>query len=123
LSIKSEILHLPIETKIIKEFPVSCYQEIKDKVKGLFDLYIVDGPFGSPNFSRYDICLLSESFNRNDEFIIIIDDAHRKGEKETVGELINNLNSNGIKTYSGTYHGAKDQVLIATEKYKLTTTL
>jgi len=123
LSKNSEILHLPIETKIIKEFQVNCYREIEKKINHAFDLYIVDGPFGSTNFSRYDICLLAQNLNQKDEFIIIIDDFHRKGEKETVHDLINQLTVKGIKTFTGNYHGDKEQIVITTEKFRLATSL
>lgn len=123
LSKNSEILHLPIETKTIKEYQVNCYIEIENRIKDSFDLYIVDGPFGSPNFSRYDICLLAKNLNQKDEFIIVIDDFDRTGEKQTVEDLINELTDSGIETFTGNYHGEKGQIVITSEKYRLATSL
>ncbi len=123
LSKRSEILHLPLETKDVKGFPVNSYSSLNEKANLVFDLYIIDGPWGSENFSRYDICLLAEKFNPNDEFIIMIDDYNRKGEKETAIDLINILTSKGISTYTGIYSGNKSQIVIATEKYRFVTSM
>ena len=118
LGANSKVLHLPIKSKIIKGFQVNCYHNIEEKVDGIYDLYIIDGPFGSLRYSRYDICLLAERLSRNDEFIIVIDDYNRIGEKETADHLISLLTAKGIKTHTGTCEGAKSQIIIATEKHR-----
>lgn len=123
LSLNSELLHLPLEIKTIKNYPVNSYTAIKEKVTGVFDLYIIDGPFGSDNFSRYDICTLAEQLKQKDEFIIIIDDYNRTGEIETAKDLINQLTRKGIKIFTGTYSGNKSQIIITTEKYQFITTM
>ena len=123
LSQNSSIMHLPLEEKMVKNFPVDSYKGIDEKVNEIFDLYVIDGPFGSDHFSRYDVCLLVEKVIRNDEFIIIIDDYHRIGEKETAHDLINQLMAKGIKLYTGVYQGNKSQIILATEKYRFATSL
>ena len=123
LSKNSELLPLPLEVKMVNGFPVRSYHSIEKKVNGIFDLYIVDGPLYSLNFSRYDICLLAERFILNDEFIIIIDDYNREGEKQTITDLINQLTVKGIETHTGIYGGNKSQIVIATEKYRFATSM
>lgn len=123
LSKKSEIINLQIETRMIKGFPVNSYREIEKSINDSFDLYIVDGPFGSNHFSRYDICLLADKLNIKDEFIIIIDDYIRDGEKETVIDLLNKLKEKGIKTYTGNYFSSKGQIIIATQLYRFAASL
>lgn len=123
LSSKSEMLHLPLEVKTVKEYPVRSYDNIQNIVKETFDLYIVDGPNGSPNFSRYDICLVAETLTLNDEFIIIIDDYDRQGEVETVSDLLSQLTSKGIKTHTAVYTGNKSQMIIVTDKYRFATSI
>jgi hypothetical protein len=118
ISPNTNIKHLPLTEKIVKQFPVNCYEGIETCIKDSFDLYIVDGPFGSDHYSRYDICVLAENFKPNADFIIIIDDFNRQGEKETATSLIDILNKKGIKIYTGSYSGNKSQLLIATEIYK-----
>ena len=61
------------------------------------------------------------NFNPEDEFIILMDDCDRKGEMDTVNDLIKLLNKKNIKFYTRKYIGLKDQLLIVTEKYKFTT--
>ena len=123
LSEKSEILILPLETKIVKGFSVNSYTKIEEKVKCVFDLYFVDGPFGSPNFSRYDICRIANQLTNQNEFIIIIDDYNRNGEMETANGLMSQLTQKGIEFYSGIYTGTKAQIVIATKKYRFATSL
>lgn len=118
LSSKSSIMHLHLEEKSVNGFPVNSYKDIKEKINEIFDLYIIDGPFGSKNFSRYDICLLCEKLQKGDEFIILIDDYNRIGERETANDLINQLEAKGIKLNNGIYKGNKSQILITTERYR-----
>lgn len=123
LSEKSNILNLEMEKKLIKDFWTDGYKDIQLIIKEKFDLYVIDGPFGSDRFSRYDICLLGADLDLGNQFIIIIDDYNRLGEQDTATDLVKLLEDKGIKVYIGTYHGNKSQVVIATEKYKYVTSL
>ena len=107
----------------IKGFNINSYTNIEATLTQKYDLYIVDGPFGSLNYSRYDIVFVAQKFEVNDEFIIMIDDYDRKGEKQTAKDLIELLKNKGIKVYSKSYDGKKSVLVIATEKYKYTTSL
>jgi len=118
LSARTRILHLPLAEKIIKRHKNYSYREIEKNINEAFDLYIIDGPTGSYRYSRHDICILSERFRAEDDFIVIIDDSNRLGEIDTAKDLVSGLNKKGIKTYSGRYSGNKSQIVIATEKYK-----
>mgnify|MGYP006142713563 FL=1 len=118
LTNKSVVKILPIEKKNIKDYTVNCYKDIDKNINQKFDLYIVDGPFGSDNYSRYDIVLLTEKLTANDEFIIIIDDYDREGEKQTVDELIKMFNQKNINIHKGIYSGVKSVLILASEKYK-----
>ena len=103
---------------MLKQQRSNFYDKFNETVKGKFDLYIVDGPFGSDNYSRYDIVLLTEKLTANDEFIIIIDDYDREGEKQTVDELIKMFNQKNINIHKGIYSGVKSVLILASEKYK-----
>lgn len=118
LSKNSQIIHLEREEKDIKNFIVNSYTSLPDKINALFDLYIIDGPFGSDRYSRYDICLLANKFESTDEFIIIMDDYIRKGEQDTAKDLVDIITSKGIKTYVGVYSGNNSQMVVATTKYR-----
>ncbi len=123
LSKNSTVINLPLSVKRINNFPVNCYEGIEKYKNEFFDLYVIDGPFGSDHFSRFDICNLAEEFKQNQEFIILFDDYNRDGEKETVAHLIEICNKKKIEIHIGEYCGNKNQVVICTEKFKYAATL
>jgi hypothetical protein len=59
----------------------------------------------------------------NSEFIIIFDDCHREGEKQTVANLIKVIERKSIVVHTGLYSGDKDQVVIAKDKFRFITTI
>jgi hypothetical protein len=123
ISQKTKIVVSPLNKMMVKGYETNSYSEIDKIVNKNYDLYIIDGPFGSEHFSRYDIVMLAENFANNAEFIIILDDYNRVGEIETTKDLLFVLNKNNIKVYTTIYKGTKDIFIIATEKYRYATTL
>lgn len=123
LSSRSEIKICPLSIKNIEGYQSKSYSKLEDVIEEKFDLYIIDGPFGSNNYSRYDIVEFAEKFTKNDEFIILFDDYNRRGEKETAKCLMNLLDKLSIKYYTEIYKGNKDVLVIVTEKYKYITSL
>jgi hypothetical protein len=121
LANNTSILHLPLIEISVNNYLVNSFKGI-EVVKDSFELYIVDGPFGSDRYSRYDICLLAANFSEGDEFIIIIDDYNRIGEKDTANALLEIFQKKGINVVTGVYSGNKSQIIIATERYKYSTT-
>ena len=117
----TKILQFDLEEKQINNFKSTSYSGLEKEITEKFDLYIIDGPFGSDRFSRHNIVDLAMNFNTEDEFIILMDDCDRKGEMDTVNDLIKILNKKNIKFYTRKYIGLKGQFLIVTEKYKFTT--
>lgn len=118
LSIRSKVAICTLYKRNIMNYEINSYTGLKETVNQKFDVYIVDGPFGSEHFSRYDIVELAKGFSAYDEFIILIDDYQRKGEKEMVRELIKTIESRGIKIYNAIYEGNKCVCVLGTEKYK-----
>lgn len=118
LSSNSKIIHCPLYLKEINGFDVNLYQGFNEKIIEKFDLYIVDGPFGSGRFSRYDIISLIERIEKGDQFIIMMDDTNRKGEQDTLNDIKKLLSSLEVDYYIGEYMGNKRVSLIVSEKYK-----
>jgi hypothetical protein len=88
-----------------------------------YDLIIVDGPYGfGRKFPRTDIIDLIPQ-NIADEFVIILDDAERNGEKNTAKLIFQKLKENGIKYTTGELFGTKRQLLITSPKYTFVTLL
>lgn len=123
LSPRSDVYELPLIKKKYKEFEYNGYENIENTIVTKFDLYIVDGPFGSHNYSRFDIVGLADILSNQDEFILIMDDYNRNGEKETVEVLLSLLKSKNVNIYTAKYSGVKSLFVIATEKYKYVTSL
>ncbi len=121
LSKNSEIVKCNLEEIQIKGFKSLAYAQLEIKIEQNFDLYIIDGPFGSDRFSRYNIVKLIENFDKNSEFIILLDDFERKGEKDTAKEIIEKLKSKNIAFHKAEYSGIKSQQIIVSEKYKFAT--
>lgn len=122
-SLRSNIEVCDLVEKEIKGYKSKGYKEVDTIIKGIHDLYIIDGPFGSNRYSRYDIVKLAESFKSNDEFIIIIDDYNRKGEQDTAIDLLETLANKKIQTHTAVFSGSKSLLVIATEHYKYITSI
>lgn len=91
-----------------------------------FDLIIIDGPQGfickdnkniNLEYSRTNIWELIPN-NLNDDFIIVIDDYERNGEKNTMHRVEELLKDNDINYYTYSCNGLKTQYAIFSEKYK-----
>jgi len=123
LSKRSNIIVCPVQKTHIKGHETNSYSNLKDKINNKFDLYIIDGPKGSEHYSRYDIVSLAKELEKKDEFIIIMDDYNREGEKQTIADLFQLFDKKGINAYKRNYLGTSNVILISTEKYKYATTL
>ncbi len=123
LSANSKVIICPIEKRVINNYEANFYKGLNQQLDQKFDLYIVDGPFGSNRYSRYDIVEIIEKCSNEDEFIIIFDDYNRVGEQDTVNELVNVLKRKGIDFHKGIYQGVKSVCVIGTSKYRFITSL
>lgn len=118
VSERTTIKICPIEKVVIKGFESNAYTNLAAEVNDKYDLYIVDGPHGTLRYSRYDIVRIAKTFTSNDEFIIILDDYDRRGEKDTAIDLMKELRQKNIKVFENCYTGIKNVKVIASQKYK-----
>jgi len=123
LSEFSNISICPLVKKKINNYNVNCYQGLTDVVSGTFDFYLVDGPFGSSHYSRYDILFMAERLSSDDDFIIVIDDFDRVGEKETSEALGALFDAKQMKIYTQVYTGLKEVWVLTTSKYRFLTSI
>jgi hypothetical protein len=121
LSKRSHVLTYELVQKNVKEFKVNSYANLDAIVDEKYDLYVVDGPFGSANYSRYDIISLVQNLNKDDEFIILLDDYNRKGEQETFNELLTLFKNKSISVFHKIYVGKKSVAVLTTKKYNYAT--
>ena len=120
---RSSIHILELQEKNVNGYKTKGYKGIGEFISKKYDLYLIDGPFGSPKYSRYDIVNIAERFTIQDEFIIILDDYDRYGEQQTFKCLKKVLEQKGIEIMIGYYEGVKTVAVIGTKKYKFVKSL
>ena len=92
---------------------------LKDKK---YDLILIDGTYGSKNYSRPHILnYLPECLTNS--FCIILDDYNRLGEKETNNEILDILNYNNIDHLNAINLGIKEHSLICSSDLSFLTTI
>ncbi|MBE6901521.1 MAG: hypothetical protein E7478_03520 [Ruminococcaceae bacterium] len=122
----TEIVMLDREMKpFINDSVVRCFAGFEERFSAQkFDLIIVDAPYSADmkKFARVDVlsiipqCLC-------DDFVIIIDDAHRIGEKHTIEEIERVLKAAKIDHKIGRYHGDKECDVICSRSLSFLATL
>jgi hypothetical protein len=123
LSKRSKIEHLDLVITKINGFNVHSYKDFQEKIKNNYDLYVVDGPFGSSGFSRFDIVSVVNHFQQDERFIILFDDTNRYGERDTVGVIRETLDLKKIKYFISSYSGLKETTVICSEEFRFSTSL
>lgn len=123
LNHNSQILHAPLKKRSVLGHETVSY-DLGDSLNAQkFDLYVVDGPFGNSKFSRFDIVDLFQNISQEDNFVIIYDDYHRNGEKETIVQLLEVLKKNNVAYKMNVYKGIKDVCLIVSDSNRFLATL
>jgi len=124
LNIKSNIKQLPLKKLTVDGVKVTTYKDVVENLDNMkYDFIFVDGPFGSEALSRPQILDIIQNGLLSDKFVIIIDDANRNGEMQTITRLKEILHDLNIKFSDGTYSGLKDSYIICHESYSFLTSL
>jgi hypothetical protein len=123
ISARSQIRIFPLQEIDIDGHKCTVYKDLEQSLTSNFDLYVIDGPLGSSRFSRFDLMHLVKRLGEGDEFIIIVDDYNRLGERDTVDLALKELSLIGVPHFQRIYEGAKKQIVIASSKYRLATSL
>lgn len=100
------------------------YQDLMPAINGKkYDFIIVDGPWGSRRNSRNQILDIIREGLLADEFIILVDDANRRGEADTIRQIQKLLKSQNKGYAKGFYRGRKDSCVICSSGYRFLTSL
>lgn len=110
--VESEIQTLPLVEKTVFEHRSEVYDFSCTDLPNKIDLLIVDGPAGRRHRSRWG-CLEFIKQLLSDDFIIIFDDAQRKGEIETIEGALRLLDARGQVYSVGITESVSSQCLIA----------
>jgi hypothetical protein len=115
LNSNSKIVQVEIKNRKVNGAETISYL-LEDQLKNTdFDLYVIDGPYGSKRFSRFDIVDFADAIKNGDNFVIVYDDYHRDGEKETIKVLLEKFDKRKIKYNINVFKGIKDVCLIVSE--------
>ena len=96
---------------------VRVYQNFQESVAGsTYDFISIDAPLGGDmkEYARIDILSLIPQ-HLDKDFIIMIGDTNRSGEKHTVNEIEECLGRNGIEYQCGKYLGIKECTLLCSK--------
>ena len=83
------------------------------QVAGPFDVVVCDGPNGVPRHSRGGVLALIEQDALAPDFALILDDAERPGEQDTVCAIHRALIRRGVAYRAGVTRAANTQVVFA----------
>lgn len=109
--IRTPLVQHSVEGRTVKFFDLT---PIKDR---RFDVIFVDGPRGERRWSRFGAVHLFER-HLKDEFLFVMDDAHRMGELDTIMRLLPKIrNNNRIAGYR-MFSSNKSQFLAYTKRFR-----
>ncbi len=122
LSERSKILQMNLTFEPYKEAnAVRAYEGFYERLKSdKFDFISIDAPLGGDmkQYSRIDVLKLLPGC-LSEDFVIMIDDTGRPGEKKTVKEMQNLLEKSGISYWVGkNYIGQKECIVITSANLK-----
>jgi len=109
-ALRCAVRHSPLGAK---EFEGVSYAGFKSLPTVDFDLLLVDGPNGTDHVSRFD-CVPLVDANRAPQFVVIVDDADRPGEQETMAALTKLLARKGVDYKLNCIAGRIPEVVITT---------
>jgi hypothetical protein len=112
-----EILQSPLAARSVGGREVATYDWDAIHAKGPFDVVMCDGPRGSRRYSRYGVLAILEHGLPTD-FVVIVDDAERIGEQDTLLAMISRLQANGRRFSLGYVRAQKTQVILAAGKFE-----
>lgn len=83
-------------------------------------MLIVDGPMAYANNIKYNRLGILNWIPEilGNEFIIIVDDSSRKGERLLIEQILKKISKRGLSAKRRSIIGANSQTIIATQKYQ-----
>ncbi len=123
-NLASFVTILPLKKILVKNFECLVYDNLIASLEDKkFDLVIVDGPWGSKRYSRYQIIDIVDNNMLSENFVIIFDDTDRPGEYDTLNDLKALLKAKNISYVLNTFSGEKETTIICSEKFFFLTTI
>lgn len=123
LSAQSLIHKVDLQLREVRGKVVNTYAGLDFEALSNYDLFVIDGPFGSEHISRIEILDIVCNFDAHKKFIIILDDYNRSGEKRMADRLISTLKFKHRDVQTQKFYAQKDQLLITSSHYKWVTSI
>ncbi|CAM3032861.1 MULTISPECIES: hypothetical protein [Sphingomonas] len=106
-----EVLVTPLASRTVGKREVTTYDWSAARAGRRFDVVLCDGPRGTPRHSRGGVLAMLDDLPH--DFALILDDAERDGEQDTVGAIHARLQADRVDYGVGVVRAAKTQVLFA----------
>ncbi len=115
-----EFTHIcPVEKRLIDGTQSYIYGQLDAITKDrIYDFVIIDGPWGSEKNSRSQMVDIVTNNIDPDNFVIILDDYNRKGERQTFRKAREVLRKAGKDPVVGTYQGCKTTAIMCSGNYR-----
>jgi len=111
-----EVLVTPLVSASVAGRSIRTYDWARVGTGRRFDVIVCDGPNGTPRHSRGGILtMLADALP--DDFVLVIDDAERAGEQDTVKAVHHRLQAAKRDYRVGVVRAAKTQVVFAMGRY------
>lgn len=120
------IVNTAMEKHVVNGETTNYYIDLLDALPQgrKFDLVLIDGPIGTPRYSRYNMVELIEADVLADDFILFLDDAERPGELETIAIAEEKFRGKGIEFNSAFIKNSKKGIYTAhSKKYSFLATI
>lgn len=119
--VSHEVMVTPLRSVPVAGRPAMTYDWPAARAGRRFDAIVCDGPNGTARRSRCGVLhMLDEA---PEDMVLVLDDAERPGEQETVAAIHDRLQADGIDYGVGVVRAAKTQVLFATGRFRPATFL
>jgi hypothetical protein len=112
--VSHQVIHAPLIDREIRGRRALIYDP--SVVSEKFDLILIDGPYGSPTYSRWGALAFLPDRLRED-CVLLFDDAERRGEQQTLREAIQILSEHDIRADLSITTASKTQAVLTTRKY------
>lgn len=111
------VWQVPLVERNVRGVDCHTYDTLPRDLGHPVDLIIVDGPRGRRRNSRWGVLEYVETLLAQD-FVIIFDDAQRKGEQDTIAAVLGLLDERGIDVVCATTRALRSQFLIAAGSFR-----
>lgn len=115
--VNSPVLAAPLVSASVRGHVTEVYDAAVVPAGQRFNVLLVDGPRSSQRRSRWG-CLQFVERNLEQEFLLIFDDAERRGELQTIAAALRLLDSAGIRYRANLVRSINSQFLIATPAFR-----